>query len=309
MAIPTRMIKRRIKSIRSTGKIMRAMELVAASKMRKATQMTLATRPYSHAVGDLATRVRQLIDPSRHPLLLAGSATSNLPTLLIIAASDRGLCGGFNNQLIKKALEFLRTRQDEVRFVMVGRRAEAVARQALATKRVARTAASFEAISNAPSFDRALPVAHYALKEFLEGRVSRVFMCYTDFKSALSQIPNVIQLLPVGEAEDIRNKRPTSVKTSAGRQETRDKAASDLFEPDPDAVLNSLLPRLLEMQIYQALLESSASEHSARMMAMRSAGDAAGEMLEDLTFTLNQARQAVITREISEISAGKAAIE
>lgn len=294
MAVPTRVIKRRIKSIRSTRKIMKAMELVAASKMRKASQLTLGTRPYASLIREMTDEVRRLVNPETHPLLAGHPKKIGQPTktLVIVAASDRGLCGGFNNQIQKKALEFLKQRMGEqISIVTIGRRAEQVARRGNAP-----LSASFETISNAPSFERIRLMADFIYKEFEAERADRVFMAYTDYKSALTQIPTVVQLLPIVPEEEL----------STPQQSTEE---DRIFEPSPDVVLDQLLPRMLEMKIYQSLLESAASEHSARMLAMRSAGDAASDMLDDLTFTLNQARQANITREISEISAGKAAIE
>lgn len=176
----------------------------------------------------------------------------------------------------------------------VGRRAEQAMRRANLE-----LLASFEAISNAPSYARTLPVSGLVAQEFLSGRFDRVFLAYTDFKSALLQIPNVIQLLPIVPEAELVSIPPESSESESDL----------LFEPDPDRVLSALLPRLIDMRLYQALLESSASEHAARMVAMKNAKEAAGEMVEDLTFTLNQARQGSITREISEIAAGKAAIE
>lgn len=306
MAIPTRVIKRRIKSIRSTRKIMKAMELVAASKMRKATQLTLGTRPYASSIKDLTHEIRKLIDPNRHALLVGNGQPTGRPTvtILAVAASDRGLCGGFNSQLIKKSLEFLKSRpNDKVKIVTIGRRAEQVVKRGGFA-----LSAAFESISNAPSFERTHPVATFLHEEFMKGNVDRIFLAFTTFKSALLQVPTVVQLLPITPEDELKKGTAKREETSEDENEEKEEA-NLLFEPDADAVLNDLLPRMIEMQIYQALLESSASEHSARMMAMRSAGDAASEMLGDLTFTLNQARQASITREISEISAGKAAIE
>ncbi len=299
MAIPTRVIKRRIKSIRSTRKIMKAMELVAGSKMRKTTQLTLATRPYAASLDALLQETRARITDPRHPLLVGRprKVGQSLSTLIIVAASDRGLCGGFNSQLLKKLAELITARNgDRLEIVTVGRRAEQGVRRLNQ-----RLSASFEAISNAPSFERAAPVAQLAYDGFISAKYDRVFVVFTQFKSALVQIPMMQQLLPmVPETELVHV--PDAFET-----ELMD--AKTLFEPSVDAVLSQLLPRLLEIQIYRALLESSASEHSARMMAMKSAGDAAKEMLGDLTLTLNQARQGAITQEISEISAGKAAIE
>lgn len=300
MAIPTRLIKRRIKSIRSTGKIMKAMELVAASKMRRATQLTLSARPYAKSIQTMSHELRQAIDPRLYSYLVGNSQAVNtkVVNLLVVLASDRGLCGGFNNQLIRKSIEFIKGRSgQEVRVVAVGRRAEQSARRA-----GIELLASFESIANAPSFERVTPVANLIAKEFLDRRVHRVWLAYTDFKSALQQIPTVEQLLPIVPEVELTGLKLDN--DAADRDESK-----ILFEPTADDVLRRLLPRMVEMQIYQAFLESAASEHSARMMAMRSAGDAASEMLDNLTFTLNQARQSAITREISEISAGKAALE
>lgn len=317
MAVSTRLIKRRIKSIGNTRKITKAMELVAASKMRKAVQLTLSSRAYSSTVRKLVEEIRGLVDPALHAMLTGIRRNQRTPrsnerirTLLIVAASDRGLCGGFNAQLIKKVMEFLRGRpENDFRAVTVGRRAEGAVRRA-----GIEILASFEAISNAPSFAGARPVGELAVQEFIAGRADRVFVVYTDFRSALSYVPVTEQLLPVVPEADIGSSRAFAPKDSSdndeddGDEEEID-VSSILFEPNPWFVLNQLLPRLIEMRVYQALLESAASEHSARMLAMRSATDNASGMLDDLTFTFNQARQASITREISEISAGKAALE
>jgi len=294
MAVSPRLIKRRIRSVTNTRKITKAMELVAASKMRKAVQLTTSSRNYSKTIGALVDDIRKLVDPTTHPLLAGRKESTN--TLVIVASSDRGLCGGFNAQVLKKALEFFRSRSGSIRVVTVGKRAE------LAVKRTGHPiVAAFEAISNAPSFERSRPVGDLAYQEFKEGKADRVFVVYTDFRSALNQVPTTIQLLPIIPESDL----PATIANEDGEREE----PKILFEPKAETILDQLLPRLLETQIYQALLESSASEHAARMMAMRSATDNANAMIDDLTLTFNQARQANITREISEISAGKAALE
>lgn len=331
MAISPRVVKRRIKSVRSTGKIMKAMELVAASKMRKAVQLTLANRPYAAALAQMTSEVRaQLANLTSLFLTGRSKPTDHHTTLVVVLASDRGLCGGFNTYITRKAMEFMRGRpQDSLKVMTVGRRAERGARQ-LGHEIIA----SFPAISNDPSFDHARPIAKAIVDAFLNQAVDRIFLVYTDFKSALVQEPVAKQLLPVTPEEQLIS-LPSSMDEHDWRDEeeelhmkskkedggwyarTKDEMAepvSDqevygpLIEPCVKSLLERLLPRTIEVQIYKALLESSASEHSARMMAMRSAGEAASEMVDELTFTLNQARQSLITREISEISAGKAAI-
>lgn len=315
MAVSPRLLKRRIKSIRSTRKIMKAMELVAAAKMRKAAQQTVGTRPYSHLIEAMVERVRDTANPNRHPLLAGyGEKPGKSKSLLLIAASDRGLCGSFNNQITKRALEFIRNHpQDEFVAITVGRRAE----QAMRRMNIP-LLASFEAISNAPTFERVLPITNLIRTEFDHQRIQRVFVAYTEFKGALTQVPHVEPLLPLLP----ESQQPPSIqlhpidqeqekdeeREAVEQNEENDELDPMRFEPSTDAVLDELLPRMVEIKIYQSLLESSASEHAARMMAMRSAGDAAKDVLDSLTLTLNQARQANITREISEIAASKAAI-
>ncbi len=296
MAVSTRILRRRMKSVANTRKITKAMELVAGAKMRKSVQLAFASRDYSATIRHLVHEIRSYVDPTTHPLLAhRSSRIAHRTSLLAIASSDRGLCGGFNAQILKKALEHAKSRVEEVRIVTIGRRAE------LAVKRAGfQILGSFEAISTAPSVARALPISTFLAEEFLSGRVDRVFFASTDFQSAIAQTPTVKQLLPIIPEEELASR--------ISDLDDRDEAII-LFEPSPKAILDILLPRLLETQIYQSLLESSASEHSARMMAMRNATENASEMLQDLSFTFNQARQATITREISEISAGKAAIE
>lgn len=300
MAVSPRLIKRRIKSVANTRKITKAMELVAASKMRKSVQLTQSSRPYTRVMQEMVTTIRRTVPERSHELLYGKTRSTSI--LVIVAASDRGLCGGFNSQVLKKALDFLRIRHGErLEVVSVGRRAE------LAVKRAGATLlASFEAISNAPSFERTTPIGRLVYDRFSQKQIDRVFIVYTDFRNAISQVPTILQLLPIIPEQELTSPEAEADDKQIDLAETESRV---LFEPNPTDVLSAILPRLLETQIYQALLESSASEHSARMLAMRSATDNATSMLEDLTFTFNQARQASITREISEISAGKAAIE
>ncbi|MBI5654674.1 ATP synthase F1 subunit gamma [Candidatus Uhrbacteria bacterium] len=298
MALSTRLIRSRIKSVANTRKITKAMELVAAAKMRKAIQLTLASRDYARTIRQVVVETSGLVDPNTHPLLAGRPTAKN--TVLAIASSDRGLCGSFNAQLLRKAVDFLKSRNESVSVVTVGKRAEQAVRRAGYP-----ILAAFGSVSNAPSFDRSAPIGNLLYTEFTSGRADRIFVAYTDFKNALTQIPMITQLLPtIPEAE---LKELTTMDDEEGKMELEEPKI--LFEPDAASLLDTLLPRLLEMQIYQSLLESAASEHSARNTAMHSATDNANNMLQDLTLTFNQARQAMITREISEISAGKAALE
>ncbi|MDD2785702.1 MAG: ATP synthase F1 subunit gamma [Patescibacteria group bacterium] len=319
MAVSTRLIKARIKSIGNTRKITKAMELVAGAKMRKAVQMTVDSRHYSNNVKQIVDEIRQVIDQQSHPLLFGRKVSAK--TVLIIGASDRGMCGGFNSQLVRKSVEFIKSRTEPVQVIIVGKKIESSMRRASAE-----IMASFPSISNSPSFERSKSIGQLAYDEFLHHRADRVFVCYSDFKSAISQVPTVVQLLPIVPEEELMAASEENFQTD--EEDTKPpineykRLAQDRtliaknppdynikFEPTPRYVLDHLLPRLIDTRLYQAMLESTASEQSARMMAMRSATDSATEMLDNLTFTFNQARQASITREISEISAGKAALE
>ncbi|MEK9152663.1 MAG: ATP synthase F1 subunit gamma, partial [Patescibacteria group bacterium] len=223
---------------------------------------------------------------SHHPLLARRAEVKR--ALVVLFSSDRGLCGGFNAQMLKVLADFMKTAPERVDFVTVGRKGQdALKRQGM------KIAATFTDLANNPKSTGIRPIADLAITDFIGGVYDRVYIATTDYRTALVQKPVIHELLPIA-------------KITAERQET---GHEFVFEPSAAAVLDRMLPRLVEVQLYQALLESSASEHSARMLAMRSASDAASDMIDDLTFTFNQARQAGITREIAEISSGKAALE
>jgi len=318
MAVSTRRIKARIKSIGNTRKITKAMELVAGAKMRRAVQMTVDSRHYSGSVKAIVDDIRKMINQRSHPLLYGRKQSKN--TILIVAASDRGMCGGFNAQLVKKCAEFIKSRAEPVSVITVGKKVESAMRRT-----GSQIMASFPSLSNAPSFEKSKGVGLMAYDEFLSQRADRVFLCYADFRSAISQVPTIVQLLPIVPEQELT--AALDVDLNETDEKLEDMSGSDrvayerehaerywqdyslTFEPTPRFVLDQLLPRLIDTRLYQAMLESAASEHSARMLSMRNATDSATEMLDNLTFTFNQARQAGITREISEISAGKAALE
>ncbi len=289
MAVQTRTIKRRIKSVKNTRKITKAMELVAASKMRKAISSVIGSRPYSKLAWETVASLTRTIDTSVHPLLKRNPDVKHV--LLVLITSDRGLAGGFNTNILKKTRESIKTLGEGVgiQTICIGKRgADAMRRLQIPVM------ASFLDITNNTKFEEVLPIGRMIINEFKKGSFDRVLVAYTDFVSAVTQTPLILELLPLGGDQDDPDVKQTQ---------------ESLFEPSPALVLDQLLPRLVETMVYQAILESSASEHSARMLAMRSASDSAGEMLQDLTFTFNQARQAGITQEIAEISSGKAALE
>ncbi|MCR4278566.1 MAG: ATP synthase F1 subunit gamma [bacterium] len=315
MPANTRLIKRRIKSVLNTRKITGAMELVAASKMRRSAESTHASRAYTKGAWEIVDEARKDVDENIHPLL--GGRRVPKASLVLVIASDRGLCGGFNVQLAKTAITFLKGRNENLLIATIGKRASQ------AVKRAGyEITTAFESIANAPSFEQSVPIGSYAYNAFIKGDVDRVFVVYTDYKSALSQIPAVEQLLPIIPESDLKDLEFTEEKitdkmdedeglygSKKKKQKTDDGFQSILFEPNPQQVFDALLPRLLETRIYQFLLESASSEHAARMMAMKNATKNAGDMIQSLQFTYNQARQAGITQEMLEITSGKAAIE
>jgi len=303
MAVNTKAIKRRIKSVANTKKITKAMELVAASKMRKAVASVLASRPYATMSWRIADELHEVeLNEKIHPLMRKRPEIKR--TLAILITSHRGLCGGFNAQVIKVAERLRHERAGTLDLVTAGKRGEGWAgRSGLPI------IASFPGLVEEPSSGAVRPLAKLAIEGFLDGRWDEVVLVYTDFISAIAQKPRRKTLLPLQRDAKLGTVGKTNTEESRKAEEAQIPIGEYLFEPDPATVLNRLLPRIVEIQLYQAVLESTASEHSARMLAMRSASDNASEMIENLKFTFNQARQAGITQEIAEIAAGAAALE
>ncbi len=308
MGTSTKIIQRRIKSVTNTKKITKAMELVAASKMRKAVSSVLASRPYAEAAWRAIREMAKVTSSELHPLLQSKPGSKRM--LVLLFTSDRGLCGGFNSQMFRNIKKFADDMPEgtEVDFVTIGRKGESAMR-----RQERNIVASFADLAAHPTAADIKPIADMAVNDFIENKYKAVYLAFTDYVSALVQKPNISQVLPItrieglGEVSDALKGVKTSENSEA--EELNVNAQEYLFEPSPRAVLDVMLPRLVEAQVYQAILETSASEHSARMVAMRSATDAAVEMIDSLTLTYNRVRQAGITAEIAEISSGKAALE
>ena len=302
MALQTRAIKRRIKSVKNTRKITKAMELVAGSKMRKAVSSVLGTRPYARLAWDTVLQIGTVTDTSSHPLLKRHKDVRNV--LLILLTSDRGLAGGFNSNMVRKTMQAIQSYGPgvSVSSVAIGKRGADAMRRADVP-----IIASFTDVTNNPKFEDVLPIGRMVVEEYAKGTYQKVVLAYTDFISAIAQKPIILDLLPLGSPKQTKEVGEVGRNEDVGREPGR--KTEYQFEPSPRSVLDRILPRLIETMIYQAVLESAASEHSSRMMSMRSASDAAEEMIDALTFTFNQARQAGITQEIAEISSGKAALE
>lgn len=288
MAISRKAIQRRIKSVRNTRKITKAMELVAAAKMRRATASVMRTRPYAQLAWETVRAIMRQSGKATHALMQVPTGATR--TLLVLYASDRGLAGGYNSNIMRRAMKLIKEQGVEsVDVIAIGRRAEAIGKSGV------KIVASFNGLTNQPLLRDMLPIVRLVSERFTSGEYKEVHLGYTDFISGISQVPKVSLLLPL---------MPLESKAGAHEGDVEYK-----FEPNPTAVLDRILPGIVETKIFHALLEAAASEHAARMMAMRNASDSATEMLEDLTFTYNQARQAAITQEIAEISSGKAALE
>ena len=270
----TKEVKRRIKSVKSTQKITKAMELVAASKMKRAVASTLASRLYAEYSWEVLTSVGRNVEEITHPLFVEREAKN---ILLVLITSNRGLCGSYNVQVIKKALGLLQGHGAELEVVTIGRKGD------LAMRRLGKKViASFLELPDRIAISDIVPISQLLIDEFGVGRYGRVLIAYTDFISPLRQLPNFKQLLPVSRA---------------GLKEA--KKINYLVEGDKEKLIGSLAEKLTRMQIYQMLLESNASEQSARMVAMKNASDASSDMIDDLTLVFNKARQANITREIA----------
>ncbi|PIR07098.1 MAG: ATP synthase F1 subunit gamma [Candidatus Komeilibacteria bacterium CG11_big_fil_rev_8_21_14_0_20_36_20] len=301
----TRDIQRRIKSVKNTKKITKAMELVAAAKMRKAVAKVLATRSYADLAWNTVLHLVKKLDTSRHPFFRESKEVRNV--LIVLISTNRGLCGSFNLQLVQKVVDSIKLHHPDTRVTDVitfGSKGRNEAR-----RHHLNIMADFAKEDITQSSTIINPITHMVVKDFIARKYDKVFVAYTDFASSLQQQPHVRQLLPIVPEIDERLGYITHQKEKEIVNINVENFSDFLFEPSRKEILNSFLPRLVEIQIFQAVLESEASEHSARMLAMRNASDAAGDMIDELTLAYNQARQAGITAEIAEISAGTAALQ
>lgn len=297
----TKEIKNRIKSIKNTKKITKAMELVAASKMRRAVATTLASRSYAGYSWDLLTSLSGKLDEVKHVFF---DQPKEGKTLIVLVTSNGSLCGGYNAQAIKKALQILK--QDttkEIDFITIGKKGDNAMR-----KIGQNIIASFTDLPVNISINNVNPISALILNEYKKGTYKEVFVVYTDFISALTQKPNVRNLLPISKQElkDLLEIEKENIVKENPKAVTNE--IPYLIEGDANKLIEMLAEKLIRMQVYQMLLESGASEQSARMVAMKNASEAAGEMIDNLTLVFNKARQAGITQEISEISAGMASV-
>ncbi len=291
-----REIRRRIRSIQNLAQMTRAMEAVSASKVQKAQAAVMATRPYAHRAWEVIVNLSGVRGIPLHPLLTVREPVRSV--LLVVFTSDRGLCGAYNHNVIRLATDYARRLGVPVQYIAVGKRG----RDMLWRMR-ANLVAEFHGLPAVPRFVDVSCIARAAIDIFLSGQADGVFLVYTDFINLLQQRPVVKRLLPL---------RPSRLEEQAVSEYVVDMqpvgVADYIYEPSPEALLDTILPRFTELQVYQAALEAAASEHAARRTAMRNATDNAEELIQELTIIRNKARQHAITKELLDIAGGAEAL-
>ncbi|OQY09576.1 MAG: ATP synthase F1 subunit gamma [Fusobacteriia bacterium 4572_132] len=279
-----REIKHRIKSVKNTHKITKAMEMVSSSKFKKFNNLVANSRPYSESLNNILKSIAGGIKSEHHPLFEGREKVKKVG--LIVIASDRGLCGGFNSNTTKLVEKYkLENPDKEISIIAVGKKVRDYCR-----KREYDMKAEYIQLIPETLFEKAKEISENVVDFFYENIFDEVHIIYTEFISAIATELRIKQLIPVERIESEENQ-------------------SYIFEPSEEIILDSLLPKYLNIYVYQSLLESMASEHSSRMRAMKSASDNAEEMIDDLTLSYNRARQATITQEIAEIAGGAEALK
>ncbi len=321
----TKEIKSRIKSVKNTGKITKAMEMVSASKMRKSTEAVLKTRTYANlswlTVLNIAGSKNN--EYLKHPLLTNREKIENICILLI--TSNRGLCGSLNTNIIKKSVDLIKNSEDlkskNLKFILLGKKGARVHKLGY------EIIAEFEKQDVVIQATDVRPIAKMIIDDYKNKKYDKIFVAYTDFISAVNQIPRIKQIIPIDinasdgylgivgenpklktEKEYLKEKEEKYLEVHSSDPFLKNTKFDYTFEPDEETVLNEMIPRLIEIQLFQALLESNASEHSSRMSAMHNATVAANDLINELTLFYNKERQASITSEIAEISAGANAL-
>ena len=273
-------IRRRIGAVRNIKQITRAMQFVAASKLRRAQESTLSSRPYSDKIDEVLADLASVLGGEDHPLLAAREGGKRL---IVLITTDRGLAGPLNTNTIRFAAREITTHTGDLTVVTVGRKGRDAMRRAGVPM-----AAHFTGFGDRPSFADVIPVSRLVTDDFLAGTYAQVDVIYNRFVSTLVQKPEMIQLLPIRPTEDTEG--------IPGNQ--------FIFEPSASAVLEQLVPRYVATRLFQAVLEGKASEESSRMVAMKNATENAEDLIEDLTLSYNKVRQSNITREMIEIASG-----
>lgn len=285
--ISTRLLRRRIKSVQSTAKITRAMEMIATAKMKRAQEQAIHSRPYSDKISQLIADLAA-IQGQGHVLHSLMQQRDVKKSAIIHITSDKGMCGGLNANVNRLTGTFLLSQQVPVSLITVGKKGRDFM---IRSRREVK--AEFTKLGERPKLFDILPISKIVTNDYAEGKVDVVYIAYSKFVSTMTQQPAMEQLLPM--------KAPPS--------DSHAKISDYIFEPDPDYVLGELIPRYIDTKIYHAILESIASEQSARMVAMRNATENAEDVMQELTLALNKARQESITNELLDINGGLAVLQ
>ncbi|MBI2175226.1 MAG: ATP synthase F1 subunit gamma [Parcubacteria group bacterium] len=298
-------VQLRIRSVRNTAQITKAMEVVSATKMRRSQEIAIAGRPYALAALDMLKNITSRT-PVAHPLFLPRETGR---TLMVLVTSDKGLAGAFNANVLRLAADWQKTQQEVPAYVAVGKKAREYLQ-----RREAELLRSFSGFGDFISRKDTASLSDFLLEQFRAQPWKKVLLCYTNFRTTLKQEPHISEVLPLQPealAETIRHILP-----EYGRYAEEEKGALETrysyeyrFEPSPEAVLGRLVPTLFAIQLHHIVLESNASEHSARMVAMKNASDNAQELVDKLSVSYNKARQAGITKELTELAAGQEAVQ
>ncbi len=279
-------LRRRIRAVKNTQQITKAMKTVSASKLRRAQERIIGARPFAQEMRRVLQGLAARVDPSSHALLNPPVATTTpVPSLLFVVTADRGLCGGFNSALLRRAIRSVCDADGPIALGLVGRKGRDFFRRHDVEVRYE----DINIFSNL-RFAHAQAIAQVAIEQFTSGAARSVHVLYNEFKSVMQQDVVVDQLLPIPQLESDGDESET--------------LAEYLFEPNPGEILDTLLPRYVEIQVFRSLLESAAAEHAARMTAMDAASRNAGDMIDSLTLHMNKVRQATITRELIEVVSG-----
>jgi F-type H+-transporting ATPase subunit gamma len=289
-------LRRRIRAVKNTQQITKAMKMVAASKLRRAQERIMNARPYAVQMHRVLTSVAARVDPSIHPLLVAREHRADSKTLVIVVTGDKGLCGSFNTNVIKGAGAFITESSEACTLGLVGRKG-----RDFFSRRGFDVMFEQVGIFQKLTYENGQAIGRAAIEAFTSGQVDRVMLVYNEFKSVISQKVVVDQLLPISRGE--------VDATAEARREAADHVGVDyIYEPGPQEIFNQLLPRYIEVQVYRALLESNAAFFAAQMTAMDTATKNSAEMIANLTLYMNKVRQAAITREIIEVVSGAEAL-
>jgi len=283
-----REIRTKIKSIQNTRKVTRALEMVSAAKIRRAQELMRASRPYARLMRQVIGHIAKANTEYKHPFLVERDEISHVGYIVI--STDRGLCGGLNSNLFRKLLVDIRAWQEkgvEVDVVCIGQKAAAFFKRLKVN-----LVGSVTHLGEKPRVDQLIGAIKVELDSYMEGRVDRLFLAHNDFVNTMTQKPEMRQLLPLLPSDEINSKHEWDY----------------LYEPSAPEIMDHVLTRYIESLVYQGVLENLASEHAARMVAMKSASDNANKLIGELTLIYNKARQAAITQEISEIVSGAAAV-